>query len=73
MCFGGKPKQPELPPAAPAPEPVTEATAAGDIKKAQDKAAQQAKLAKGVNSTVLTGPMGDTSTPELKKKTLLGS
>jgi hypothetical protein len=73
MCMGSKPKTAELPPAPPPPEQVTESNNAADVKKAQDKAAAQAKLAKGTSSTVLTGPMGDTSAPELKKKTLLGS
>jgi hypothetical protein len=73
MCFASKAKEVMVPPAPPPPEQVTESSNAADVKKAQDKAAAQAKLAKGTSSTVLTGPMGDTSAPELKKKTLLGS
>ena len=67
------PKMPALPPVQPLPEaPSTELS-----QEEKDRiAAEQAKLErkrKGRKSTILTGPLGDTTEAEIEQKTLLGS
>jgi len=60
--FGGTPSAPK-PPA-----PPTTADAAGAAREQLNKRKPQ-----GFASTILTGGMGDTSTPNVVKKSLLGS
>ena len=67
------PKMPALPPVQPLPAaPSTELS-----QEEKDRiAAEQAKLErkrKGRKSTILTGPLGDTTEAEIEQKTLLGS
>lgn len=77
MCFSS-PKAPPMPAPvaaapAPAPAPTTESP---EVKKAgEDERGRQTRL-KGRGSTLLTGGLGDTSTPDTAnptaKKVLLG-
>lgn len=72
MCFS-QPKAPSLPPATAAPAPVDTTDASGaDAQAAAKKRQQQAKLAKGAASTILTSGMGLTN-PATTKKTILGA
>ena len=75
MCFSS-PKAPPMPApiqAAPTPAPTTESP---EVKKAaEDERVRRTRL-KGRGSTLLTGGLGDTSTPDTAnptaKKVLLG-
>lgn len=73
MCMGGKPKTPELPPAAPPPAPVdtTDANSPEAVKAKADEQ-KRMKLAKGRDDTILTGPLGVVGDAAVQKKTLLG-
>ena len=65
------PPPPPPPPAAPVLPPATE-----DEMAVKDKEIIQAKLLekkKGYTDTILTSTQGDTSTPDIYKKTLLGA
>lgn len=61
------PSPPRLPP--PPPAPSREDPAVEEARRRQVIAARQAR---GRAATILTGGQGDTSTPELGKKQLLG-
>ena len=67
------PSMPPLPPVQPLPvAPSTEVSAEEKERIASEQAAIQRKR-KGRSSTILTGPLGDTTESEIEKKTLLGS
>jgi hypothetical protein len=67
-----KPKMPPLPPVQPAPTPPsTELSQEEKDRIAAEQAAIERKR-KGRKSTILTGPLGDTTDAETEKKTLLG-
>jgi len=77
-----KPKIPAPPPPPPAPPalpPATKEAAYGDPLTGEDTtAAEQAaiklkKKKKGYTETIMTSTQGDTSTPDIYKKTLLGA
>jgi len=67
------PKMPSLPPVQPLPEPPSAELSAAEKQKIADEQAAVERKRKGRKSTILTGPLGDTSDAELEKKTLLGS
>jgi len=67
------PKMPSLPPVQPLPEPPSAELSAAEKQKIADEQAAVERKRKGRKSTILTGPLGDTSDTELEKKTLLGS
>jgi len=67
------PKMPSLPPVQPLPEPPSAELSAAEKQKIADEQAALERKRKGRKSTILTGPLGDTSDAELEKKTLLGS
>ena len=70
MCMSTK-----TPKAAPAPPPapeVTEITSDDNVKYAKSKERQKLAAMAGRQSTILTGGLGDTSTANVQKKTLLG-
>lgn len=64
----GSSKPPPLPPA---PAPPTNADPS--VQAASEEARANAAAAYGRQSTILTSGQGDTSTPALVKKTLLGA
>ena len=67
------PKMPPLPPVQPLPTPPSTEVSAEEKERI---AAEQAKIErkrKGRKSTILTGPLGDTTEAEIEQKTLLGS
>ena len=67
------PKMPPLPPVQPLPTPPSTELSAEEKERI---AAEQAKIErkrKGRKSTILTGPLGDTTEAEIEQKTLLGS
>ena len=67
------PKMPALPPVQPLPEaPSTELSQEEKDRIAAEQAALERKR-KGRKSTILTGPLGDTTEAEIEQKTLLGS
>ena len=69
------PKMPSmpLPPVQPLPvAPSTEVSSEEKERIASEQAAIQRKR-KGRSSTILTGPLGDTTESEIETKTLLGS
>jgi len=61
------PSTPSVPTPPPAPSMADPA-----VEEARRKQIEAQKRAKGRASTILTGGQGDTTTPELGKKTLLG-
>ncbi len=66
------PKMPSLPPVQPLPTPPsTELSQEEKDRIAAEQAAVERKR-KGRKSTILTGPLGDTTDAETEKKTLLG-
>jgi len=67
------PKMPSLPPVQPLPELPSAELSAAEKQKIADEQATVERKRKGRKSTILTGPLGDTSDAELEKKTLLGS
>lgn len=69
--FGGGESNQSPPPPTPAPPPPTVDDAAA---KAQEKAKADslARQSQGRASTILTSGQGDTTSPIVKKKTLLG-
>lgn len=79
MCmgqiFGGKPDMPAAPAAPAMPEAMTKADQANEkVQKASAKEMAQRKLAKGTNSTILTGALGlQEDKAQVSKKTLLGA
>jgi hypothetical protein len=76
MCVGPLASKPKAPPIPPTPPPVEPPPQAQDpaVVRAKTKNKQQAALAQGRQSTVLTGGLGLTSGAETgAKKTLLGS
>ena len=67
------PKMPALPPVQPLPAaPSTELSQEEKDRIAAEQAALERKR-KGRKSTILTGPLGDTTEAEIEQKTLLGS
>lgn len=66
MCMGSK--APQIPPPPP---PVDMSGPEGYA--AAEKQRKQAALAAGRSSTILSGPLGDTSAAPVAKKTLLGA
>ena len=67
------PKMPQMPPIQPLPvAPSTEVSAEEKERIASEQAAIERKR-KGRKSTILTGPLGDTTESEMETKTLLGS
>ena len=67
------PKMPSLPPVQPLPTPPsTELSQEEKDRIAAEQAAVERKR-KGRKSTILTGPLGDTTDAETEKKTLLGA
>jgi hypothetical protein len=67
------PKIPEMPGQAPIPNaPELDAGAQGQRDEAA-RLERERRLASGRASTILTGGLGDTSTPNLASKVLLGS
>ena len=73
MCiFGGAPPTPALPSPPPAPAPVPQAQDPA-VVRARTQSKQQAALAAGRGSTVLTSGLGLTTPATTAKKTLLGS
>lgn len=74
MCFsGGNKSNPAPPPPPPAPPRVPNRKADRDqTQAARTDEKQRAALSVGQKNTVLTGPLGDTTQANVKKKTLLG-
>jgi hypothetical protein len=71
MCMGGAPATPAPPPLPPAaPPPPT--TVDPKVRAAHDATRQQAALAEGRGSTILTSPLGLTKKASTAQKTLLG-
>ena len=67
-----RPKAPAIPPLpAPPPPPPVLIEDLPDEKEEKIKKKMEAKK-KGMTETILTSRQGDTSTPEIYKKTLLG-
>ncbi len=66
-----KPKPPPPPPKPIAPPPAPE-TADVRVKAAGEAESKRARLAKGRQSTILTGPLGTTDQATVQRKTLLG-
>lgn len=73
MCtsMGKKAVQQVAPPPPPPPVP-TKTNKAKELAAARGNEAQKAALAKGQDSTILTGPLGDQTQANTRKKTLLG-
>lgn len=78
MGGGGGSKSPSVPKYTPppvvevaSPETVQQAEA-GFVADSNEKARKAAALAAGRRETILTGALGDVSTPEVQRKTLLG-
>lgn len=63
--FGSAPKPP--PPLPPVPTPEDPA-----VEQRRRDVRQALKRRRGRGATILTSPLGDTSTPETKRKRLLG-
>lgn len=74
MCFGGGAKSnPAPPPPVPAPPPVPNKQAnRNEVVGAGNRERRRAALAKGSEDTILTGPLGDVSQANVKRKSLLG-
>lgn len=78
MGGGGGGKAPSVP--SYTPPPVVEAAnpetvqqaEAGFVAESNEKARKAAALAAGRRETILTGALGDVSTPGVQRKTLLG-
>lgn len=71
--FGGGPKPsppPPMPVIQPLPIPPTDKTA--EVQAAAERQRKATALAKGRESTLLTGGLGDTSVAPVVRKTLLG-
>ena len=68
-----KPKMPPQPPTPP-PMPVLPPATTDEFAEEQKQKVMElvAKKKKGYTDTILTSTQGDTSTPEIYKKTLLG-
>lgn len=76
MCVGPlAPKTPPMPPVPEPPAPLPPPPQAQDpaIVRARTRSRQQAALAEGRGSTVLTSGLGLTTPASSTKKTLLGS
>lgn len=75
MCIGGSPSTPSAPAPVIAPPPPVDSTDP-ETKAKEDKARsdeeKRAKLAKGRNSTILTGASGITEKADVQKAQLLG-
>lgn len=72
MCGGGPSySPPPLPPLPPPPDPPAE-TNTTEQKSARRNERKAQLAAMGRQSTILTGALGDTSTPAKKKNDLLG-
>lgn len=71
MC-GSAPKTPSAPQLPPPPPPAPNVKAnKAQAGQAANNEQQKAALATGQQKTILTGPLGVTEQPNLKKKTLL--
>jgi hypothetical protein len=70
MLFGGNIQTPEPPPLPPLPPLPTEQEP--EIDEADKRALQVAAARKGIQSTIKTSGLGDTSEPVTKRPTLLG-
>ncbi len=68
--------RPKMPPPPPPPPPAPDLPPATpellDVEKKKKIAEDMAKKKKGYTETIMTSTQGDTSTPDLYKKTLLG-
>jgi hypothetical protein len=72
MCLGASPPTPAppvLPPEAPPPATPTDR----EVKRKRESVRQQAALAGGRGSTILTSPLGLTDEATTAPKTLLGA
>lgn len=70
MCFASTPQVPPVPEAPPEPPSAVDP----GVKTARSKARANARSAAGLGGTIVTGPAGDTSAPNLAGgKTTLGS
>ena len=67
-----KPKMPPLPPVQPAPTPPSAEMSQEEKDRIAAEQAEIERKRKGRKSTILTGPLGDTTDAETEKKTLLG-
>ena len=73
MAFGG-PDVPATQQVVAAPSPTSsDADTAAATRKAQEEAADIQRNARGRASTILNGGMGDTSSANISRRTLLGS
>jgi len=75
MCIGGSSPSPAPPPAVvapPAPVDTTDINSQASAKKAKEDEMKRQLAAKGQDSTILSGALGDTSQAPIKKATLLG-
>lgn len=70
MCFFGGSSAPALP-AAPAPVDTTD-TSSDTAVTASNNAKQKAAAAAGLQSTIASSPLGDTSTATVSRPSLLG-
>lgn len=68
MCFSGGAKTPEVPPVPPAPAPAKSADA--EMQSARTSQAQKAAAASGMQSTIATSALGDTSQAMVQKQKL---
>lgn len=68
MCMSGGAKAPEVPPVPPAPAPAKSAEA--EMQSARTSQAEKAAAAGGMQSTIATSALGDTSTAAVQKQKL---
>ena len=66
------PKMPSLPPVQPLPTPPSSEISQEEKDRIAAEQAAIERKRKGRKSTILTGPLGDTTDAETEKKTLLG-
>lgn len=72
MGGGGKSYSPPTPPPPPPPPDLPAEGDSEEVRKARDNEQKALMAAKGRASTILTGPLGDSGTAEVRKHDLLG-
>lgn len=72
MCIFSSPSAPAAPPPAPAPVDTTDIAANDTAVAAQDSAKKRAAVANGLQSTIASSPLGDTSQANVSRPSLLG-
>lgn len=73
MCFGATPSTPALPPIPPPPPVVDNTVNNAQSEQARSDIQKRAAIAKGMQSTISTSPLGVTTPATTAANTLYGS